>query len=271
MWLDQLFLTTDPYHSLLSSGKNIPVSWQTLPPLPVFLMLQHKADKNRKGELAVTCDSCYETLWKHSWPCYYNWNVAAILGCSATQREKQRYKSDINTQTHLEQHTHLHTGTQSEYDHINRHNRPSQCAVRGHGIQSDTLQHKTIICCMCPAFVTHTLTEHNRSINCLQTLFSSSRSRLSHPETHIGAARSYTDTLQSPWRECLTQGLCCLGNTCPFFPPAFLLWSAVVIVDHCSPGVPGQPGPSSPATPPFISGLQKETSRSHRAAHFIVS
>lgn len=33
--------------------------------LHCILLLQHKADKNRKGELAVTCNMCYKTLWKH--------------------------------------------------------------------------------------------------------------------------------------------------------------------------------------------------------------
>lgn len=64
---------------------------------------------------------------------------------------------------------------------------------------------------------------------------------VTYKDTYWGSSFPHRDTLQSPWRECLTQCLRCLGNACPSpHPPPFLPWSAVVIVDHRSALVPGQ-------------------------------
>lgn len=76
---------------------------------------------------------------------------------------------------------------------------------------------------------------------------------VTYKDTYWCSSFLLTDTLQSACRECLTQGLCCLGNTCPFFPP-FLLWSTVVIIDHCSPVVPVQ----SALSFPFIQRLTEK-------------
>lgn len=60
---------------------------------------------------------------------------------------------------------------------------------------------------------------------------------------HIGAAHSYTHTLQQPPQACLTQGLCCLGNS----PPLPLLVVSAFALQQEGCGFDPQPVLSEPA------------------------